>query len=39
VEHVRENRLAADLALTAEDLATLDAAFPPPRRATPLAML
>lgn len=39
VEHVRENRPAAGLALTAEDLATLDAAFPPPRRATPLAML
>ncbi|MFE1597268.1 aldo/keto reductase [Methylobacterium sp. ID0610] len=37
--HVQENRRAADLVLTAEDLATLDAAFPPPRRKTPLAML
>ncbi len=38
-EHVRENRRAADLALTAEDLASLDEDFPPPRRKTPLAML
>ena len=37
--HVRDNRAAADLALTAEDLAEVDAAFPPPRRKTPLAML
>lgn len=39
VEHIRENRPAAGLVLTAEDLAILDAAFPPPRRAAPLAML
>lgn len=39
VEHVRENLVAADLVLTAEDLADLDAAFPPPKRATPLGML
>ncbi len=38
-EHVRENLVAADLKLTAEDLADLDAAFPPPKRATPLGML
>ncbi|ACA17887.1 aldo/keto reductase [Methylobacterium sp. 4-46] len=37
--HVQENARAADLALGAEDLAALDAAFPPPRRKTPLAML
>ena len=38
-EHVRENRAAADLVLTAEDLAALDRAFPPPRRKTSLEML
>jgi len=38
-EHVRQNAAARDVALTAEDLATLDAAFPPPRRKRPLAML
>jgi diketogulonate reductase-like aldo/keto reductase len=38
-EHVRENLVAADLALTPQDLADLDAAFPPPRQATPLGML
>jgi diketogulonate reductase-like aldo/keto reductase len=38
-EHVRENRAALDLELSAEDLAELDAAFPPPDRAAPLAML
>lgn len=37
--HVRANRAAADLALTAEDMATLDQAFPPPRRKVPLGML
>ena len=37
--HVRENRAAADLELTAEDLATLDAEFPAPRRKVRLAML
>ncbi len=39
VTHVRENRRAADLALTPEDLAEIDAAFPPPVRKTPLEML
>ena len=38
-EHVRENLVAADLVLTAADLADLDAAFPPPKRAAPLGML
>ena len=37
--HVRDNRAAADMQLTGEDLAELEAEFPPPRRATPLAML
>ncbi len=37
--HVRDNRRAADLLLTAEDLAEIDAEFPPPSRRTPLAML
>ncbi|WP_204310150.1 aldo/keto reductase, partial [Enterobacter cloacae] len=35
-EHIRANRAAADLRLTAADLAELDAVFPPPRRKTPL---
>jgi len=38
-EHVRENRGACELALSREDLAELDAAFPPPRRRQKLAML
>ncbi|WP_433282425.1 aldo/keto reductase [Pseudonocardia xinjiangensis] len=38
-EHVRENAAARDLALTADDLETLDASFPPPRRPQPLEML
>jgi diketogulonate reductase-like aldo/keto reductase len=37
-QHVRENRAALDLALTAEDLAQLDAGFPAPGRRRPLAM-
>jgi diketogulonate reductase-like aldo/keto reductase len=37
--HVRENRAALDLELTPEDLREIDAAFPPPRRKTSLAML
>lgn len=37
--HVRENRAAMDLVLTPDDLAELDAAFPPPKRARPLEML
>jgi len=37
--HVRENRAALDLTLGADDLAELDAAFPPPTGPMPLAML
>jgi diketogulonate reductase-like aldo/keto reductase len=38
-EHVRENHRALDVKLAPDDLAELDAAFPPPTRAEPLAML
>jgi len=38
-QHVRENRAAADVALTAADLQEIDKAFPPPRGAAPLEML
>jgi diketogulonate reductase-like aldo/keto reductase len=37
--HVRENRTAADITLSLEMLAALDAAFPPPHRAAPLAVI
>jgi diketogulonate reductase-like aldo/keto reductase len=37
--HLSENRAALDIALTPEDLAALDAAFPPPRRKRALEML
>jgi diketogulonate reductase-like aldo/keto reductase len=37
--HVRENARAAEIVLTAEDEAALDAAFPPPKRKRSLAML
>jgi diketogulonate reductase-like aldo/keto reductase len=37
--HVRDNRAALELELTADDLAELDRSFPPPTRATPLAMI
>ncbi len=36
--HLRENRAAAALRLTADDLAVLDRAWPPPRRKQPLVM-
>jgi diketogulonate reductase-like aldo/keto reductase len=39
VDHVRDNRGAADLVLETGDLAELDRAFPPPTRKVPLAML
>ncbi len=39
LDHVRENRAAADLVLSAEDLAAIDAAFPPPSRKQRLQML
>jgi diketogulonate reductase-like aldo/keto reductase len=38
VAHVHENRIAAEIALSAEDLATLDTAFPRPKPG-PLEML
>ncbi len=37
--HVQENRDAADLSLTTEDLKEIDASFPPPGRKVHLAML
>jgi diketogulonate reductase-like aldo/keto reductase len=37
--HLKENRQALDLVLTAKDLAKIDADFPPPTRKTRLAML
>jgi diketogulonate reductase-like aldo/keto reductase len=39
VEHVRDNAGALAIELEADDLRELDAAFPPPRRATSLEML
>lgn len=39
LDHVAENRAAADLKLTDADLAALDAAFPPPRRKQSLEMI
>jgi len=39
VGHIDDNLAALDLTLTDDDLAALDRAFPPPRRATPLDML
>ena len=39
VAHVQENRVAADLVLSREDVAALDAAFPRPKTAGPLEML
>ncbi len=38
-EHVRENRGTLDVKLTADDLAALDRAFPPPKARTSLGML
>jgi diketogulonate reductase-like aldo/keto reductase len=38
LEHVRENRAALGITLTAEDVQELDRAFPPPGRKLPLAM-
>lgn len=38
-EHMRENRAALDIKFTAAELAALDQAFPPPKKAEPLAML
>jgi aryl-alcohol dehydrogenase-like predicted oxidoreductase len=36
---VRENIAAVEIGLTAEDLAQIDADFPPPKARTPLGML
>ena len=38
-QHVRENRAALEVKLTAEDLKELDRAFPPPTRKRSLEML
>lgn len=38
-EHVRDNRAALDIALTAQDLAEIDHAFPPPTAKRPLEMI
>ena len=38
LSHVRENHAAADLVLDADDVAALDAAFPPPQEKVALAM-
>jgi diketogulonate reductase-like aldo/keto reductase len=39
VLHARENAQALDIELDAEDLASLDKAFPPPTGPKPLAIL
>ncbi|MBN9244254.1 MAG: aldo/keto reductase [Mesorhizobium sp.] len=38
-EHVRQNLAALEIALSADDLAELDRAFPPPGRKSPLEMI
>jgi diketogulonate reductase-like aldo/keto reductase len=38
-EHVRDNHAALTLQLEAEELAEIERSFPPPRGATPLAMI
>lgn len=38
-DHVRQNVAAAEIRLTAEDMADLDRAFPPPARKRPLEMI
>ncbi|MEQ1616548.1 MAG: aldo/keto reductase [Hyphomicrobiaceae bacterium] len=39
IAHVEANAAAQDLVLTADELATLDKSFPPPKRKVPLGML
>jgi diketogulonate reductase-like aldo/keto reductase len=39
IDHLSANRQALDLRLSDEDLAAIDAEFPPPVRKTRLAML
>jgi aryl-alcohol dehydrogenase-like predicted oxidoreductase len=36
--HLRENLAAAEIALSAAEVAELERRFPPPRRKSPLAM-
>jgi diketogulonate reductase-like aldo/keto reductase len=38
-EHVRQNAAALDIKLTAQDIADLDSAFPPPTRKRGLEMI
>ena len=38
-DHVRDNHRALEIRLSSEDLAAIDADFPPPRRKRPLEML
>jgi len=39
LDHVRDNRAAIDITLSADDLAEIDRLFPPPSRKRPLAMI
>lgn len=39
IARLKENAAAADLSLTPQDLAEIDAAFPPPKKARPLEMV
>lgn len=39
IKHLRENALATEIELSQDDLETLDAAFPPPKRKMSLAMI
>lgn len=39
IDRLRENAAAADIVLTSQDLAEIDAAFPPPKKARPLEMV
>mgnify|MGYP002784420237 CR=1 FL=1 len=39
IEHIKQNFAALDLTLNADELATLNTAFPPPTKPMPLAML
>ncbi|WP_367159194.1 aldo/keto reductase [Kozakia baliensis] len=39
IKHLRENALATEIELSQDDLKTLDAAFPPPKRKMSLAMI
>jgi diketogulonate reductase-like aldo/keto reductase len=38
-KHVEENRRAADITLSAEEMSALDSAFPQPKTRKPLEML